>query len=77
MKSDKHSQVQMKQVHSSHVHAIGYDPVSGDLHVEYKNGGKFVYKNVPPDKARAVLGGASIGKMLHTHIRGQHDFEGF
>lgn len=65
----------MKQVHSSHVNAVGHDPVTGELHVQYKNGSTAVYKNVDTEKARMVMGGASIGKALHQHIRGQHDHE--
>ena len=75
MRSQMHSSVPMKQVHSTHVHAIGYDAASQELHVEYKQGGKYVYKDVPPEKARMVMGGASIGKALHAHVRGQHDHE--
>lgn len=65
----------MKQVHSSHVHAIGYDVDENALHVEYKTGGRHVYKDVPADKAKLVMGGMSIGKALHQHVRGQHDYD--
>jgi len=69
--------VAMKQVFSSHVHAVGYDATKKELHVEYKKGGRAVYKNVENEKAQQVLNGASIGKALHTHVRGAHDHEMF
>ena len=67
--------VEMKQVFSSHVHAVGYDSKSQELHVEYKNGARFVYKDVPEDKAKQVTGSHSIGKALHNFIKGEHDHE--
>ncbi len=74
MRSDSHGPT-MKQINSSHIHAIGYDAPSQELHVEYRSGTKYKYKDVPPEKARMVMGGMSIGKAIHTHIRGQHDHE--
>ena len=65
----------MKQVFSSHVHALGYDPESRELHVNYKGGGTYVYKDVDAAKARQVMHSGSIGKALHQHVRGQHDHE--
>ena len=73
MRSTKH--VPMKQVFSSHVHAVGYDAGSNELHVEYKNGKRFVYKDVDQEKARNVMNGHSIGQAIHKHVRGQHDHE--
>lgn len=67
--------MQMKQVTSSHVNAVGYDAGKQELHVEYKNGTKFVYKDVPGDKAQQVMNSHSIGKALHSMVRGQHDHE--
>lgn len=69
--------IPMKQVHSTHIHSIGHDPSANELHVEYKNGGKFVYKDVDSAKAKMVMGGHSIGSAMHQHIRGQHDHEPF
>lgn len=75
---DRHRSVAMKQVHSSHVNAVGYNPSTEELHIEYKNGGgRHVYKDVPRDKAHLVMNGMSIGKALHAHVRGQHDHEVF
>lgn len=75
MRAAQHSSPSMKQVHSSHVHAVGYDNANQELHVEYKGGNRYVYKNVPADKADTVMNSHSIGSALHTHIKGQHDHD--
>lgn len=67
--------VQMKQVTSSHVQSIGHDAGAQELHVEYKNGARFVYKDVPADKAQQVINSHSIGKALNSLVKGQHDHE--
>ena len=70
-----HNAVNMKQVNSTHIHAVGYDQTNNELHVEYKGGGKYRYKDVPPEKARMVMNSGSIGSALHQHVKGQHDHE--
>lgn len=65
----------MKQVTSSHISAVGYDKKTQELYVEYKNGSKFKYKDVPDDKAQQVMNSHSIGKAMHSMVRGQHDHE--
>jgi hypothetical protein len=64
----------MRNVYSSHVDRIGYDPDSGELHVHWSNGSTGFYGGVPPEKARSVLTAPSIGQELHRVIRGQHEF---
>lgn len=66
-----------RHVYSSHVDQIGYDEQSQELHVKYTNGKYAMYKDVPPEKADAVMGSASIGQALHQYIKGQHEHEYF
>lgn len=63
--------VNMRQVFSSHVKAIGYDDAKGELHVAYQNGKTAVHEGVPPAIAKNVMGSASIGQALHAQVRGQ------
>lgn len=65
--------VQMKQVTSSHIHSVGYDDVAQELHVEYKNGRRSIYSEVPPDKARSVMNSHSIGQSIHKIVKNNHD----
>lgn len=67
--------VTMKQVHSSHIDAIGHDSDTNELHVQFKSGKTFKYKDVDSNKARTVMNSGSIGSAIHQHVRGQHDHE--
>lgn len=57
---------------SSNIRAIGYDAAAQELHVEFKNGGRYVYSRVPPEKHRALMSAESKGSHLHAHIKGVH-----
>lgn len=67
--------MQMRNVFSSHVDQIGYDPETQELHVKYTKGQYAIYQDVPPDKAATVMGSASIGSALHEHIKGSFEHE--
>jgi predicted GH43/DUF377 family glycosyl hydrolase len=66
---------EMKEVLSSHVWMIGYDPETAELRVRYapsvKNpeGRVVIYHGVDPETAAAVEGAPSIGQALHQMIR--------
>lgn len=68
--------MQMKRVFSSHIDAVGYDPNSKELHVQFRGkGGKAgetaVYIEVPADAAAMVVDAPSVGTALHAHVRGK------
>lgn len=63
--------VTMKKVFSSHIDEIGHDPATDELHVHYSDGNKAIYNGVPASTAKTVMGSASIGKALHTHVKGK------
>lgn len=67
--------LQMRSVFSSHVDNIGYDPENRELHVKYSKGQYAVYKDIPEDVAKNVLGSASIGEALHEHVKGKFEHE--
>lgn len=64
---------EMRSVYSSHVGAIGYDPLTQELHVAWKNGGTTVYAGVPADLAMEVAAAPSIGEALHLGVRGKFE----
>ena len=69
----------MRPVFSSHVHSIGYDEETRELHVRFQAIGNTpsrtaVYRDVSPKIANGVLTAPSIGMALHLRVRGQHDF---
>lgn len=60
---------------SSQIAAQGYDPVSHTLAVRFTSGGVYHYAGVPPDEADKFAKAESLGKHLHTHIRGKYPHE--
>lgn len=54
---------------SANVLDYGHDPQANELHVRYKNGGHYVYQDVPEAKYHEMLGADSVGGFLHRHIR--------
>lgn len=59
--------------HSSNVAAIAHDPHTQTLHVRFKSGHVYAYKNVPADEHEALLNADSVGKHLKEHIIGTYE----
>lgn len=57
------------QVASRTVAAIGYDPESQTLEVEFTSGRVYQYKDVPPEVARAFLCASSKGRYFNGNIK--------
>lgn len=66
--------MEMKKVESSFVTRVGHDPHTSTLHVEFKDGTRGVYHDVPPSKYAALLEAPSVGKFLHASVIKQHRF---
>ena len=63
-----------KPVESSAIKAIGHDPVTNTLRVEFQSGGVYDYHGVPAEKHSNFIGAESIGKHFLQHIRGAHEY---
>ena len=61
-----------KQVYSSHINTVHYDPETGVLKVDYQNGKRSVYSSVPDHVASNVFNAVSVGKEIHANVRGQY-----
>ena len=61
------------KVNSSNIAEVGYDAESKTMQVQFKNGGVFNYEGVEPKKYVEMLSSESIGKFLHTNIKGQYN----
>ena len=66
---------EMISVSSSNINAIGYDPDSMKLTVEFKSGGTYEYAGVDPAMYTQFLQAESIGKFFHANIKGQFDHQ--
>jgi hypothetical protein len=56
---------------SSNLMAMGYDPNSGELQVQFRNGEIYSYQNVPPEVYDALLNAPSKGTYFAFNIRNQ------
>ena len=53
--------MELMPVQSTNLHAIGYDPGSMALQVQFHNGDVYAYSNVPPDVYSQMLSGDAGG----------------
>jgi hypothetical protein len=56
-------------VESSSVSAVGYDPATFELEVEFRNGRSYRYQRVPVAVYRLLLQAPSIGKFVNEQIK--------
>lgn len=61
-------------VSSSNISAIGYDPDSGVLEVEFTNGAVYSYSGVPLGEYEGFMSADSKGKYLHSNIKGRYPY---
>lgn len=64
---------QMTPVFSSNVKAIGHDPETNELHVEWQNGKVSVYEGVPAKVASDVQNAWSVGKAVNEQIKDNYN----
>lgn len=63
----------MQQIsNSSNVKAIGYDPESETLRVEFLSGGTYDYSGVPRAEFDALESAPSIGSYLAKNVKGKY-----
>jgi hypothetical protein len=60
---------EMLPVKSSNVAAIGYDHDGSRLHVDFKNGGSYIYHGITPDQHAALMKAKSVGSHMHSEIK--------
>jgi short-subunit dehydrogenase involved in D-alanine esterification of teichoic acids len=58
----------MQPVYSSQVVAVGYDPDTHSMRVEWKSGKVSVYEGVPAAVVEQVRNSASVGKTIRSDI---------
>lgn len=63
----------MRQVTSSTVDSIGYDPLTQELHVTWNKSLKTsVYEGVPPEVAEETMNSWSVGQAVHQNIKNHY-----
>jgi hypothetical protein len=56
-------------VESSSVRAVGYDPATFELEIEFLNGRVYCYQQVPVAAYRLLLQAPSIGEFVNKQIK--------
>jgi hypothetical protein len=65
--------MQLTPVQSSNIKAVGYDPASRALQVQFNSGATHQYEDVPPEKHAAMTApDSSVGKYFHANIKSAH-----
>ena len=67
--------MQLVSVDSSNLSAVGYEPASGTLELEFQNGHLYRYSRVPPLVHRALMGSDSKGAYFTDFIRDRFPYE--
>lgn len=58
---------------SSNIATVGHDPAASEMHVTFKDGGRYIYGGVTVEQAEALRTAASVGKHFHAHIKGKFE----
>jgi len=56
-------------VDSSNIEAVGYDESSSELHVRFRKGSTYCYRNVPPSIFEEFIAANSKGSYLNRIIK--------
>lgn len=66
--------MQLHDVESSMMKAIGYDESSKTLVIVFKSGKTYEYADVPAEVVQAFLASDSKGRFFHAEIDGSYDY---
>jgi hypothetical protein len=59
---------------STNVDSIGYDYEDGVLYIKFVNQALYYYEGVPPQVYDEALVVSSIGRFVHTDLKGQYSY---
>ncbi|MET0792274.1 MAG: KTSC domain-containing protein [Polyangiaceae bacterium] len=63
------SQMERIPVESSSIASVGYDKLTSELEIEFRNGRVYRYELVPPAAYRLLLQAPSIGEYVNRVIK--------
>lgn len=66
--------MELKPIRSSNLEAIGHDPDSQELQVQFKGGGVYAYDGVPKELFEELLNAKSVGSLFHAKIKDKFKF---
>lgn len=60
---------------SSSIASVGYSPQSRTLEIEFRNGARYRYFDVPSEAYKEMLAAESKGRFFHRAIRLSYTYE--
>ena len=66
--------MQLHPVKSSNIKAVGYDPATKTLRVQFHSSGSYDFHQVAEHHHGKLMQADSPGKYFQAHIRHSHDF---
>lgn len=60
---------EMTPVTSSNLAAVGYDPDSNQLFIQFLNGSMYMYSGVPQEVYDGIMSAGSKGSFFHHNIK--------
>lgn len=60
----------MRDVKSTNIKSVGYDPKERTLAVAFSDGSLYHYHNIERNKFEDLAEAKSVGSFLHEHIKG-------
>ena len=67
--------VEMIQVSSSNILAVGYNAEDKIVHVKFLNGTEYIYKGVLQPEFDGLLNAPSVGSYLHRNYKNIYPYE--
>ena len=61
--------MERQHVSSSNLKAVGYDPATKTLEIEFLNGGLYQYSSVPESIYKELMSASSHGQYFDSHIK--------
>jgi KTSC domain len=65
--------VSLKDVFSSNVNQVGYDPDTQEMHIVWNTGKRSVYSGVPQNVATKTANAYSVGKFVSENIKPNYE----
>ncbi len=66
--------MQLLPVKADDIRAIGYDPASHRLEVEFRRGDVYEFYQVPPTSYDLLMNSEQLDRHFHTYIRDRYPF---
>ncbi len=66
--------MRMHHVTSSNINAVGYDDSDNSMVVEFHNGTRYRYADVPQHVYDDLIAAPSVGSYFASHIRTQYSY---